>query len=77
MIKNTIIEELISNLKRININDIASKAITTATLNDAVDLNLEQLGDGELNSGEALGNDSGCSGVYESKIEEGIVYINL
>ena len=29
----------------------------------------------DLFSGEALGNDSGCTGVYESKIEEGIVYI--
>ena len=26
-------------------------------------------------SGEALGNDSGCIDVYESKIEKGIIYI--
>jgi hypothetical protein len=29
----------------------------------------------DLFSGEALGNDSGCIGVYESKIEKGIIYI--
>ena len=29
----------------------------------------------DLFSGEALGNDSGCTGVYESKINDGIIYI--
>ena len=31
----------------------------------------------ELSSGEALGNDSGCTGIYETKIEDGIVYLGL
>lgn len=31
----------------------------------------------DLSSGEALGNDSGCTGVYETKIEDGIVYLNI
>ena len=31
----------------------------------------------DLTTGEALGNDSGCTGVYESKIVDGIVYISL
>ncbi len=31
----------------------------------------------DLSSGEALGNDSGCTNVYESKIEDDILYINL
>ena len=56
MIKDTVIDELIGNLSKLNINDVASKAITSQTLNDAVDLNLEQLGDGELNDGQEMGN---------------------
>lgn len=31
----------------------------------------------DLASGEALGNDHGCTNVYESKIEDGILYINF
>ena len=31
----------------------------------------------DLSSGEALGNDSGCTGIYETKIEDGIVYLGL
>lgn len=31
----------------------------------------------DLASGEALGNDSGCTNVYESKIEDDFLYINL
>lgn len=31
----------------------------------------------DLASGEALGNDSGCTNVYESKIEDNILYISL
>ncbi|KAB7885912.1 nitrite reductase small subunit NirD [Poseidonibacter ostreae] len=31
----------------------------------------------DLASGEVLGNDSGCTNVYESKIEAGIFYINI
>ena len=31
----------------------------------------------DLTTGEALGNDSGCTGVYETKIEDGIVYLNI
>lgn len=31
----------------------------------------------DLETGEAMGNDSGCTGVYETKIEEGIVYLKL
>jgi len=31
----------------------------------------------DLSSGEALGNDSGCTNVYESKIENDTVFISL
>ena len=31
----------------------------------------------DLTTGEALGNDSGCTGVYETKIEDGIVYLKI
>mgnify|MGYP003385097710 FL=1 len=31
----------------------------------------------DLKSGKALGNDSGCTNVYESKIEDDIFYISL
>ena len=31
----------------------------------------------DLSSGKALGNDSGCTGIYETKIEDGIVYLGL
>lgn len=31
----------------------------------------------DLKTGEALGNDSGCTGVYETRIKEGILYLNL
>lgn len=31
----------------------------------------------DLASGEALGNDTGCTSIYKSKIEEGIIYLNL
>ena len=31
----------------------------------------------DLSSGEALGSDSGCTGIYETKIEDGIVYLGL
>ncbi len=31
----------------------------------------------DLTTGEALGNDSGCTNIYESKIVDGIVYISL
>jgi len=31
----------------------------------------------DLKTGEALGNDSGCTGVYESKIEDNILYISI
>ena len=31
----------------------------------------------DLASGEALGNDSGCTNVYESKIEDEFLYINF
>lgn len=30
----------------------------------------------DLASGEALGNDSGCTSVYESKVEDGFLYLN-
>lgn len=33
--------------------------------------------DVDLATGQALGNDSGCTNVYETKIEEDIVYLNL
>ena len=29
----------------------------------------------DLESGEALGNDSGCTNVYESKVENSILYV--
>lgn len=31
----------------------------------------------DLESGEALGNDTGCTNVYETKIEDGIIYLNF
>lgn len=31
----------------------------------------------DLATGQALGNDSGCTNVYEIKIEEDVVYLNL
>ena len=31
----------------------------------------------DLSSGEALGNDSGCTNVYESKVENNTVFISL
>lgn len=31
----------------------------------------------DLKTGEALGNDSGCTHTYESKIEDNILYLNL
>lgn len=31
----------------------------------------------DLATGEALGNDSGCTNVYESKVEDGILYLSL
>jgi nitrite reductase (NADH) small subunit len=31
----------------------------------------------DLKNGQALGNDSGCTNVYESKIQNNILYINL
>jgi nitrite reductase (NADH) small subunit len=31
----------------------------------------------DLASGEALGNDTGCTNVYESRIEDNILYINI
>ena len=30
-----------------------------------------------LKTGEALGNDSGCTGIFETKIEDGILYLNI
>jgi len=32
--------------------------------------------DVDLATGEALGNDSGCTNVYESKVENGFLYLN-
>ena len=29
----------------------------------------------DLQTGEALGNDKGCTGVYETKIEDGILFL--
>lgn len=31
----------------------------------------------DLATGEALGNDSGCTNVYESKVEDNFLYLNL
>ncbi len=31
----------------------------------------------DLATGEALGNDSGCTNVYESKVEDGFLYLSL
>lgn len=31
----------------------------------------------DLKTGNALGNDSGCTNVYESKIESNIIYLNI
>ncbi|WP_368030848.1 nitrite reductase small subunit NirD [Arcobacter sp. s6] len=31
----------------------------------------------DLASGEALGNDTGCTNVYENKIEEGFIFLNI
>ncbi len=31
----------------------------------------------DLKTGEALGNDKGCTGVFETKIEDNILYLNI
>lgn len=31
----------------------------------------------DLKSGESLGNDSGCTNVYETKIVDGIIYLGI
>lgn len=31
----------------------------------------------DLQTGEALGNDSGCTNIYETKIEDGILFLNV
>ena len=31
----------------------------------------------DLQTGEALGNDKGCTSVYETKIEDGILFLSL
>ncbi len=31
----------------------------------------------DLENGEALGNDSGCTNVYETKIVDGIIYLGI
>ena len=33
--------------------------------------------DVDLKSGEVLGNDNGCTNVYESKIEENMIFISI
>ena len=54
--KRTVIDDLIDNFKRLDIGEVASQSITSATLNDAVDLNIQQLNDSELNNTEQVGN---------------------
>ena len=31
----------------------------------------------DLSSGEALGNDTGCTNIYETKIEENLIYLKI
>ena len=31
----------------------------------------------DLKTGEALGNDKGCTGIFETKIEDNILYLNI
>lgn len=66
MIKDTIIDQLINNLKKLNIGEIASKTISNATINDAVDLNIDQLNSGTLSNNENVGNYSKATEEYNS-----------
>lgn len=56
MIKNTIIDELISNLKKIKPETILARSTTSEALRAAEDINRSQLMDGELDTGETLPN---------------------
>lgn len=56
MIKNTIIDELISNLKKIKPETILIRATSSEALRAAEDINRTQLQQGELETGETLPN---------------------
>lgn len=66
MIKNTVIDKLINNLKKLDVGAISSKTVSSARINDAVDLNLEQLSTGTLNNNETVGNYSKATEGYNT-----------
>lgn len=67
MIKNTIIDELISNLKRIKPETILIRATSSEALRAAEDINRSQLEDGELNDATILPNYAKATESYNEK----------
>lgn len=67
MIKNTIIDELISNLKKIKPETILARSTTSEALRAAEDINRSQLMDGELDTGETLPNYAKATESYNNK----------
>lgn len=66
MIKDTVIDLLISNLKRIKPETILQRSVTSDALEVAQAINKQQLLDGELNNGEQLGNYSKATEGFNS-----------
>lgn len=66
MIKDTVIDALINNLKRIKPETILQRSVTSDALEVAQAINKQQLLDGELNNGEQLGNYSKSTEGYNS-----------
>lgn len=71
MIK-TVIDDMISSLKRIKPETILQRSVPQSSLDIAVEINRAQLEEGQLNSGEQLGNYSksteGYNNYRETKI---------
>lgn len=64
MIKNTVIDMLINNLKRIKPETILQRSVDSDALEVAQTINKQQLLDGELNNDEKLGNYSKATEGY-------------
>lgn len=54
--KRTVIDDLISNLKRIKPETILQRSVPSSSLEIAADINRSQLQDGQLSNGQELGN---------------------
>jgi hypothetical protein len=54
--KRTVIDDLISNLKRIKPETILQRSVPSSSLEIAADINRAQLQDGQLSNGQELGN---------------------